>query len=65
MRESPPGYRCAFCLVGGCSVPQVRHELVLVPAGSLDDDPGIRSDFHCFVGYQAQWFEITDELPQL
>jgi hypothetical protein len=66
VRESPPGYRRSFCAVCGCSVPDVRPDAaaVFIPAGSLDDDPGIRPQAHIFVGYKAPWFEITDGLPQ-
>jgi hypothetical protein len=28
------------------------------------DDPAIRPTEHIFVGSKAQWFEITDDLPQ-
>ena len=34
------------------------------PAGSLDEDPGMRPQAHIFVGSKAPWFEITDQLPQ-
>ena len=66
VRESPPGYRRVFCSRCGCNVPAVRSDvdLVFVPAGSLDDDPGIRPQAHIFVGYKAPWFAITDGLPQ-
>jgi hypothetical protein len=39
-------------------------EWVLVPAGSLDDAPGMAPQAHIFVGSKAPWFEITDEIPQ-
>lgn len=64
VRVSPPGYQRTFCVVCGCSVPHIRADLVFIPAGSLDEDPGVRPDVHCFVGYKAPWFEITDQLPQ-
>ncbi len=32
--------------------------------GTLDDDPGVRAEFHVFVGSKAPWFEITDRLPR-
>ena len=31
---------------------------------SVDGDPGIRPQFHTFVGSRAVWDEITDDLPQ-
>lgn len=35
-----------------------------VALGSLIDSPGIRPTTHIFVGSKADWFEITDDLPQ-
>jgi len=66
VRERPPGYRRTFCSQCGCNVPDVRPErdFVWIPAGSLDDDPGVRPQGHIFVRYKAPWFEITDTLPQ-
>jgi hypothetical protein len=32
--------------------------------GAFDDDPGIRPQFHTFVGSRAAWDHITDALPQ-
>jgi hypothetical protein len=36
-------------------------ETLGLPMGTLDDDPGIRPQFHVFVGSKASWFEITDQ----
>jgi hypothetical protein len=56
----------AFCRACGSAVPRVNQELgyVVVPAGGLDDDPGIRPKEHIFVGSKAPWYEISDMLPQ-
>lgn len=35
-----------------------------VPMGTLMDAPSIRPTAHIFVGSKAQWYEITDDLPQ-
>jgi hypothetical protein len=64
VRETPPGYRRVFCSLCGASVPAIRGDQVLIPAGTIDDDPGIRPQAHIFVAYKAPWFEITDNLPQ-
>jgi hypothetical protein len=40
------------------------RDVVLIPAGSLDDDPKIRTSSHIFVASRAPWHEITDDLPQ-
>jgi hypothetical protein len=34
-----------------------------IPLAILDDPP-VRPACHVFAGSKAQWFEITDELPQ-
>src|SRR4029077_16416654 len=59
--ESPPGNERPFC--GGCgsAVPSDRpwNGLVGVPAGSLDDDPGVRPIAHIFVGSKAPWQDLS------
>jgi hypothetical protein len=64
-----PGARyfaTAFCTRCGSSLPRVSQErgLAVVPAGSLDRDPGLRPAAHIWVGSKAPWFEIADALPQ-
>ena len=55
--------RCAQC--GSLLFSVVRDgEYVHVALGSLSDPPGMRPTKHIFVGSKAQWFEITDDLPQ-
>jgi len=57
----------AFCRVCGSSIfggdwpdgPEVSIRM-----GALDDDPGIRPQFHTFVSDKAPWDIITDNLPQ-
>lgn len=64
--ESTPGNRRAFCRVCGSNAP-VRAsdgETFVVPAGLLDDDPGVRPALHMFVGSKAPWWEIEDALPR-
>ncbi|MGR8921808.1 MAG: GFA family protein [Gammaproteobacteria bacterium] len=39
-------------------------EYVWIAAGLFDDDPGIESGYHIFVGSKAPWFDIADDLPQ-
>jgi hypothetical protein len=41
-----------------------ERQLVLVPAGLLDDDPGVQPSLHMFVGSKAPWWEIADAIPQ-
>ena len=55
-----------FCRVCGSPVPREVPALnvILIPAGSLDDDPGVRPAYHIFVNFKAAWEEISDALPQ-
>jgi len=64
--ESSPGVRRGFCRVCGSRVPSATADgkLYFVPAGLLDDDPGVKPALHMFVGSKAPWWEITDDLPQ-
>ncbi len=57
----------AFCRHCGGSTPRVSAAggTVVVPAGPLDTDPGMRPLAHIFVASKAPWFEITDTIPQL
>lgn len=55
-----------FCRICSSPMPRVSTdgERVMIPAGSIDGDPGARPQAHIFVGSKAPWFEITDALPQ-
>jgi hypothetical protein len=55
----------SFC--GDCGSPVARAfpqaPMVLLPAGSFDDDPIARPMAHIYVGSKAPWVEIRDGLP--
>ena len=61
----------SFCQHCGSSAPRqsVNSPMVNIPAGALDDAPGIEPACHIFTGSKADWFEITggialhDEMP--
>jgi hypothetical protein len=55
-----------FCKVCGSSLPfqNVDRGVVVVPMGSLDDDPKHPPDAHIFTDSKAPWFTITDSLPR-
>lgn len=59
-------YGVDFCSRCGSGVPRLatKIDLYTVPAGVLDDDPGIRAAVHIFVGSKATWFDIGDDLPR-
>ena len=55
--------RCGTC--GSLLFSVVRDgAYVHVALGSLEQSPSIRPTEHIFVGSKADWFEITDDLPQ-
>ena len=64
--QSSPGNVRAFCRVCGSNMPVLedRDNHVTIPAGTLDEDPGVRPMVHIFVASKAPWFDIRDSLPQ-
>lgn len=67
VRDEPPGYRTAFCGRCGSPVPDPSGDSPWfeIPAGLLDDDPGVRPDRHIFVEHAAVWLEASSDLPRL
>jgi hypothetical protein len=67
VRSEPPGYSRVFCGTCGCLVPDpdAAGEWMGIPAGALDDDPGIEPERHIFIEHKAGWYEVHDGLPQL
>ena len=55
-----------FCDVCGSKMPRQdpSRGVAVIPLGCLDDDPGVTPIDHIFVTDKADWYEITDELPQ-
>ena len=64
VRKKPPGYRRTFSAVCGGPVPMVDGDVINVPAGTLDDNPGLGLQRHIFVDFKVAWFDITDTLPR-
>jgi hypothetical protein len=62
--ESSPGARRSFCLTCGTVGPLLMQGMVIVAAGTLDGDPGLRPQAHMFVGSKAPWHTISDDAPQ-
>lgn len=56
----------AFCRQCGGAAPRISRErgIVVVPAGTLDNDPGQRATAHIQVASKANWVDIKDDLPQ-
>jgi hypothetical protein len=63
--SSPRGLR-PFCRHCGSVLPVVlpHLDMLFVPAGNLDDDPGLRPAYHMFAASRPGWFPITDALPR-
>jgi len=55
-----------FCRDCGSPVAKAFEDfdMVMLPAGSLDQDPGLRPEAHIYVASKASWLDITDDLPQ-
>jgi hypothetical protein len=56
----------SFCSTCGSVTPifMEGHGIVLIPAGNLDGELGIKPQRHIFTGSKAPWYEIRDSLPQ-
>jgi hypothetical protein len=56
----------AFCTVCGSPAPVLSRtgRAWMVPAGALDDDPGVQPTRNIFVSSGAPWFVPTHELPE-
>lgn len=63
---NPPAYHAHFCADCGSPLPppDPEGEELEVPAGLLDDNPGIKPDKHIFVEFLPGWDQITDGLPE-
>lgn len=55
-----------FCTECGSPVPRLTMggKAWLVPAGSLDSDPGIRPDYAIFWGDHAEWIPLAESLEK-
>jgi hypothetical protein len=64
--KRPPPYRHVFCCRCGSPLPIVMREMdvVEIPAGVIDGDPGSQPLRHIFTSKKAPWFEISDGLPR-
>ena len=62
-QSSAEGTR-SFCKMCGAPLPMVMGDKTYVPAGLLDDDPGVKTSAHYFVESKAPWVEITDDATQ-
>jgi len=65
--ESSPGKKRFFCSrCGSHLVAAWDHEdEVILRAGALDVDPGVRPAVHIWTSEKAPWYEIEGDLPRL
>jgi hypothetical protein len=59
-------FRQTFCSHCGSPMPVALAQFgrAVIPAGSFEDDPGVREAFHIFVDSKAPWEVIEGPLPQ-
>lgn len=59
-------FATAFCKRCGSPLPRLTRDgqTMMVPAGSLDEDPGLRPQARIFWGSRAPWSCSGDELPR-
>jgi hypothetical protein len=59
-------FATSFCKNCGSSLPWLSQsgKAVIVPAGTLDEDPGIRPSQNIFTASGADWFEAPENLPK-
>ena len=63
-QSSEEGVRC-FCKTCGSPLgAMLGADIGWVALGTVDGDPGVRSQANIFVTSKAPWFEILDNLPQ-
>lgn len=63
--EGAKHFATSFCTQCGSSLPWLATsgKAVVVPAGTLDDDPGIRPFQNIFCGSRAAWYQEPSSLP--
>jgi ADP-ribosyl-[dinitrogen reductase] hydrolase len=64
LREPPP-FRRSFCRSCGSPLPVLQPEtgFVILLAGALDGDPGVRPFRHIFTSHAPAWDAVDDTLP--
>jgi len=57
-------FACSFCKTCGSSLPWITQsgKAIIVPAGTLDDDPKVKPTHNIFFADKACWFENVNDL---
>ena len=63
--DAEPPFATAFCKCCGSSLPNLStaHKIWIVPAGCLDNDPGVTPARSIFWDSRASWYKDVSELP--
>lgn len=66
IRQRPPAYVHVFCKNCGSPLPIVDRAAgyAEIPAGLMDDDPGVRPFRQIYLDCKASWYEPSVDLPQ-
>jgi len=66
MLDAQPSFPTAFCQTCGSSLPSMSStgKYWVVPAGTLDQDPGIKPARSIFWGSRAAWYEDVAKMPR-
>jgi hypothetical protein len=63
--ETGSGGGWFFCRECGSTLAGSDNGIITsITLATVDGDPGIRPESHIFTGSRAQWYEISDDLPQ-
>ena len=65
--RNPPNVQRSFCGTCGSTLFWERIDqpkYISIAVGTVAGDPGSRPLAHIYVGSKAEWWEITDHLPQ-
>ena len=59
-------FATCFCKSCGSSLPWLSKskKVVVIPAGTLDEDPGIRPTQNIFYGSRPEWYSHASSLPE-
>lgn len=68
-RYDPPDtkyFATSFCKQCGSLLPWLSKSgrVIIVPAGTLDDDPGLKPEKNIFCGSRSQWYTAASDLPE-
>lgn len=64
--ENTRYFSTAFCQQCGSSLPweSKNGKVIIIPAGTLDEHPGIEPSQNIFCGSKAEWYQSASELPK-